>query len=405
MQPVPVPPRGSRNLAPLRAVAPLVIAVAILTAGNGLLTTKTSLELALADAGVGTIRVIVTGYPVGFLIGCATAHRLIARLGHGRTFQLMALLTAAATLLFLVSTDRWEWAALRAANGFALASAFTVAESWVNLDSGPRNRGSLIGFYMIMSTLGLATGQQMINLGDPAGQGLFILSAATCILSALPFAIDGRFRPARRMPAAAGTAVEADEGVSLARLLRITPVVAVAALQTGMTNMNFGVLAPIYAADTGHSAALAAGLVSTWSVGGVLAQLPVGWLSDRVDRRLILAGAGLVAALACLATATLGHLSTPLLFALFFVYGASTLSIYPVAIAYAGSKVESRFIVAISGRLLSVYAVGAVIAPALSNELMARLQPAALFLLLGTVALAVGLGALLEFALGGRKAA
>lgn len=403
MSTLPASPVRSRDSAPLRAIMPLVIAVAIVTAGSGLLTTKTSLELALQDVSVGAVRVIVTGYPVGFLAGCAVVRLIIVRIGHGRTFQAMAALTAAATLLFLASSNFWVWALLRVVNGFAMASMFTVAESWINLDSGPRNRGSLIAFYMIMSTLGLAAGQSMINLGDPAGGGLFVLAAAICLASIMPFVIDGRLRPARRTPGIAFSA-ETDDVIGLLRLLRLAPIAVIAAVQTGMTNMNFGVMAPIYAARTGHEAGTAAALVTAFSVGGFAAQVPIGWLSDRIDRRLILAGAGFAAALSCLAVALFGHVSTALLFVLFFVYGATTLSIYPVAIAYAGSRVESRFIVAISGRLLFVYAAGAVVAPAISNELMARVEPSALFLFLGAAALAVGVGGLVERVLADKTA-
>ena len=394
-------PSLPRELAPLRAILPLVLAVAIVTAGGGLLATKTSLDLAIEGVSVGEVRVVVTGYPLGFLAGCATIRPIIAMIGHGRTFQLMAVLTAVATLLFIASTNFWFWAGLRVVNGFAMASLFTVAESWINLDSGPRNRGSLIALYMIMSTLGLAAGQSMINLGDPFGNGLFVLAAATCLASVAPFAIDGRLRPARRMPGAASS-TETDEGVSLFRLLRIAPLAVIAALQTGVTNMNFGVMGPIYAARTGHEAGTAAALVTVFTLGGLLAQVPIGWLSDRIDRRLILAGSGYCAALACLAATLFGEVSTAMLFVLLLVYGAATLSIYPVAIAYIGSKVESRFMVAISGRLLFVYAIGAVMAPAISNELMARVDPAALFLFLGAAALVVSLGGIIEYVRAGK---
>ncbi|MBB3770375.1 MFS family permease [Angulomicrobium tetraedrale] len=393
---------ASADFGPIRAILPLVLAIAIVTAGSGLLTTRTALELSLAKASVGAIRSVITGYPLGFLLGCALARPMIARIGHGRAFQLMAALTGLATMLFLASSEVWVWTGLRIVNGFAMAVIFTVAESWINLDSGPRNRGSLIAFYMIMSTLGLVAGQSMINLGDPTGAGLILLAALICLAAALPFAVDGRMRPAGYDPSRAEPAT--DEVVSFGRLLRITPLIVVlAVLQTGMTNMNFGVLAPIYATHTGHPAGTAAALVIVFSLGGFIAQFPVGWLSDRIDRPLILAGAGLIAALCCLATALFGHLSTPLLFVLLFVYGATTLCIYPVAIAYAGATIERRFVVAVSGRLLFVYSIGAVIAPPLSNELMARTEPAALFLFLGAISLIVGVGGVAEFALSRRR--
>jgi MFS family permease len=388
-------PGRSRDWAPFHAIAPLVSAVAIVTAGAGLLTTKTSLELALHHVEYQAVRIIVTGYPLGFLVGCLTVRRVIGRIGHGRTFQAMALITAAATLAFVLSSNLWAWTAFRCVNGFCMASMFTVAESWINLDSGPRNRGSLLSFYMIMSTLGLAAGQSMINLGDPGGRGLFVLAAATCLLGAAPFSIGGRLRPARRMVGAAPA--EPDEVFGIRRLLRAAPISVIAAVQTGMTNMTFGVMVPIYATRTGYEPGTAAALVTAFSVGGLVAQMPIGWLSDRIDRRLILAVGGGAAALCCLIVALSGPLPTTLLVLVFLLYGATTLSIYPVSIAYAGSRVESRFIVSISWRLLFIYSLGSLVAPAVSNELMARTTPSALFLFLGTGVLVVAVGALVEF--------
>lgn len=395
--------RAPREFAALREILPLLISIALIAAGSALLTTKTSLDLALQHLSVEAMRVVLTGYPGGFLLGCLFARTLIVGIGHGRTFQLMAVLMASATLLFMVSSDVWLWGGLRVVNGFAMASMFTVAESWINLYSGPRNRGSLLALYMIMSTLGVASGQSMINLGTPGDHRLFVLAAATCLMAALPFVLAGRIHPARRMPSAERLS-EVEELISLPRLLCIVPVVVLAALQAGMSNMNFGVVAPIYASYTGHPASVAAALLTVYSLGGFLVQVPIGWLSDRIDRRFILAGAALISASSCLATALFGHQSVMLLFALFFVYGAAGGAIYPVAIAHAGQKFDSRYIVAISGRLLLVYAVGALIAPAVSNELMVRVQPSALFLFLGSASLVVSLACMLDIAFSRREA-
>ncbi|WP_168990409.1 MFS transporter [Aureimonas flava] len=393
-----------RDLAAVRSIMPLVLAIGIIASGNALLATTTSLSLALGHDSVEAVRVALTGYPLGFLIGCLTARSLISRNGHGRTFQGMAVLMACATALFFVVPDAMAWGALRLVNGFAMACAFTVAESWINLESGPRNRGSLLALYMVMSTLGMASGQSLINLGQPGDARLFIVAAAICLAAALPFAMHRRYHPAGRTHSAAGGAGEPDEQVSLATLLRTVPAVVVAAFQAGMANMNFAVLAPIYAAHTGHSAAVAAALVTCYSLGGFLIQLPMGWLSDRFDRSLILSGAAMTATASCLAIALFGGVSTPLLFALLLVYGAAGSVVYPVAIALAGQRFESRHIVSVSGRLLLVYAVGAVVAPAVCNELMARFEPGALFLLLGAAFLATALSSLAERMVGQRRA-
>ena len=109
-------------------------------------------------------------------------------------------------------------------------------------------------------------------------------------------------------------------------------------------------------------------LVTTFSIGGLLAQPPIGWLSDRIDRRLILLVQGVLVALLCGMIAWAGNRFTPLLFVLFFVYGAVALTIYPVAIAFANAQLESRFMVSVSGGLLLLYSFGNIAHPGHSRR-------------------------------------
>jgi MFS family permease len=179
-------------------------------------------------------------------------------------------------------------------------------------------------------------------------------------------------------------------------LLATVPVCFVAGLQTGMTNMPFNVMAPIYALRLGYTPAEAGALVSVFCLGGLLAQWPVGWLSDRFPRRKVLAAVAFTAAANCLAILLLAHLSALLLFGLVFLFGFAALSIYPLTVAYASSTMDQSFFVSLSSRLLLLHGVGSITAPALSNELMARFGPSALFFMLGAATFCVGAVAMFE---------
>jgi len=134
-------------------------------------------------------------------------------------------------------------------------------------------------------------------------------------------------------------------------------------------------------------------LVTTFSIGGLLAQAPIGWLSDRVDRRVLLLAQGVLAAILCAMIAWAGNHFAPLLFVLFFMYGAVALTIYPVAIAFANAQLETRYMVSVSGGLLLLYSVGNVLTPGIAADLMTRIAPQALFLMLGSGALLVAVAA------------
>lgn len=160
-----------------------------------------------------------------------------------------------------------------------------------------------------------------------------------------------------------------------------------------MTNMNVYTMTPIYAERVHLDAAVAVTLVTAFSLGGMLAQAPVGWLSDRMDRRVLLLVQGLAGAGLCAAIAWPGSCPQMLLYGLFFAYGAIALTIYPVGIAYANSQLDSRHMVSASGSLLLLYSIGNIMTPGLAAQLMELFAPQALFLLLGSGAFLVAVAA------------
>jgi len=125
----------------LRAIVPMIAGTAIMCAGNGLLTTVVGLTLIRGGVDPEAVQPIVTGYPLGFLVGCLTARQLIIRLGHARAFATLVLLEAAASIGFTLSFHAWVWVGLRIVDGFCIAGCFTTVESWVNLNADTRSRG------------------------------------------------------------------------------------------------------------------------------------------------------------------------------------------------------------------------------------------------------------------------
>lgn len=375
-------------LAQLRPVAAAVLAVAIASAATGLMTTKVSLDLELHKAGVNAVRLVVTGYPLGFIAGCLTVRTIVARAGHGRTFLGLIVVLALLSLAFAATPDPSIWFLLRVGSGFALAAIYTVVESWINLESRLDNRGALLSFYMILSTSGTAAGPLLIGLNASDGMGSIYLAAAVYLLSGLPLLLSGRMTPSS---STGSQRPRFDKPLALKVLFAAAPAAVAGALQVGMTNMTFAVMAPIYATRIGYGPAAAGALVSVFALGGLLAQWPVGWLSDRVPRHKVIAVAGFVAAFSCALIYALAHLSPVLLYGLVFLYGGSTIAIYPLVVAFASSRIEPMYQVSLASRLLLLYGLGSIASPALTNELMARLGPSALFALLGAAALAVSM--------------
>ncbi len=378
------------------AIVPVMASVCIVTTGNALLTTSVSLKLSDPQIASSVVQFVLTAFPVGFLTGCILAKSVVVRLGHERTFLLVALLSAIVASGFMLTTLVPVWILLRLLSGLSLAMIFVVCESWINLYADERNRGTYFSLYMMTSVLAVLLGQVLVALVGAESPYLFAVAAGTIYLGVFFCRFLGGRWPA--LPAWPQTAeivgvLPIEKGFGLWRLAVLVPVTIVGVFQAGMTNTNVFAMTPIYGVHVGLTASATVGLLSAFSIGGLLAQAPVGLLSDRFDRRIMLLVQGALAALLCAAIVWAGNRHPALLVVLFFAYGATTLTIYPVAIAFANSQIDGRYMVAASGGLLLLYSFGNVMTPGVAAGLMTHVAPQALFVLLGSGAALVAAAA------------
>lgn len=391
--------QGWRDASRLRAVLPIMVALCIVGTGNSLLTVTISLYLSRLGASAEAIRAVLTAFPIGFLAGCLVARRLIARIGHEKAFLFTTLLGLATSMVFLATTMMEAWFVLRFLNGFSIAVLFVVCESWINLYADETRRGRYFSLYMLMTVLSVVFGQLLVEAAGPQSPYLILLSVVT-IAAGLAYSrfIVGRWPalPASSVAIAADLTQPAssEKRYGLRQLVRLAPVTVLGVFQAGITNTNVFVMTPIYGAQVGLDPAVTIGLITAFSLGGMLGQAPLGWLSDHVERRYVLLVQGTLTAALCAAIGWLGNRQPALLYCLFFAYGFIALTIYPVAIAFANSRIESRHMVAASGALLLLYSLGNVLTPGVSAALMEFGAPWALFALLGSGAALVAGAAL-----------
>ncbi|AZO14149.1 MULTISPECIES: MFS transporter [unclassified Mesorhizobium] len=376
-----------------RAMLPIMVGVCLACIGSAMLTTAVSLHLGKPGISPQVVQIVLTAYPVGFLVGCLVTRPAVAQYGHERTFVVILVLALLAASGFVFTDFLPSWICFRLLGGMAMASLFVVCESWINLYAEQHNRGALFSLYMLTTAIAVLLGQLLVGLVGPQSPHLFTVAAATVLLALVSKFVGGRWPalPATD-PEHAGSARPVKRLGPLA-LFRLAPVTVVAIFQGGITNMNIFVLTPIYGTQIGLSAATTVGLVTTISIAGMLAQTPVGWLSDRFERRIILLVQGILSVALCATIAWVGNSSVPLLFVLFFVYGCTALTVYPVAMAFGASQLHSRYMVGASGTLLLLYSIGNVATPGISAGLMQHMGAPAMFLLLGGGAVLVTLAA------------
>lgn len=352
----------------LLPIVALLASTAFLLTANGLHGLLLPVRGTLDGFSTTDIGLIGAGWAVGFVLGCLYAPHLVQRAGHVRAFTAASASAAIVVLLNGMLVAPWAWIGLRVLSGFVIATAFMIIESWLNERATNESRGTIFAIYMTVTYLGLTGGQLLLITAEIQSSVLFMLGAIFFCLAVLPTALSKAASP---QPL---TRVS----LNLPQLLENSPVAAFTVLMVGVVNGAFGALAPVFAAAVGLSTTLIALMMAAAIVAGALAQLPVGRISDRLDRRHVLAACALGSALAGLAI----FLFVPdgiSLVVLTALYGAMAYVLYSLAVAHANDFAAPEDFVAVSGGLLLLYGIGTMIGPVVASYVMQAVRPGALF--------------------------
>ena len=262
----------------IRPLIPLLLTAGILLGGNGLQGTLIAMRGALEGFEPSTIGFIGTFYFLGFLLGCLSITRMMRAVGHVRSFATLAAIASAGTLLLVLVVDPVMWSAIRFATGFCFAGLFTIMESWLNSGVSNTDRARVLALYRIID-IGSVTGAQfLIPVFGAGGFTIFAIMSMMITLSLVPVSLADRSNPAP----------PEEVGLDLAKVWRISPLASIGCIAVGLTNSAFRTLSPVYAEQIGMSVADVVTFVSVSIIGGAIIQYPLGYLSDRWDRRTIL---------------------------------------------------------------------------------------------------------------------
>jgi MFS family permease len=370
-------------VAAVASVWALLLGMALLMIGNGLQGSLLGVRASLEAFPTTVIGLLMSGYYVGFLAGSTLAPKLVARVGHIRVFGALAALASIAILIHAVLVQPLTWGLMRLVSGFAYAGLYVVAESWLNDQASNHTRGRLLSVYMVVSIGGMALGQGLLNVADPAGAGLFMLVSILVSLAVIPMLLSARPGPPFAAPAHVGPRA----------LYRISPLGVVAMFGTVMAHGAFFGMAAVYGRAAGLSVPEISLLIGLWLLGGVAAQWPLGWLSDALDRRRMLTAVTFAAALlAVVAPFQVGR--TNLGLALVALYGGLALPMYSLCLAHANDFLEPKQMVQASGTLVLIGGIGASLGPVSVAVMMAAIGPDGFFWWLAAIHAAIGLFAL-----------
>ena len=330
----------------------LMLGMLLLMLGNGLQGTLLGVRGSIENIDPSMLGYIMSAYFVGFLGGSRITPILLRRVGHVRVFAALGSLVSAAFILYAAVVDPFIWILLRLLVGFCFSGIYVVAESWLNESSTNENRGQTLSAYFIIQMLGIVLGQLLLNLANPAGYELFVLITVLVSVSFAPILLSSTKTPV----------YDTSQAMSISELIKASPLACVGTfLLGGVFSTLFG-MAPVYATERGLSIAEVSYFISAIYTGGLLFQYPIGYLSDKLDRRwLIIATAGIGALTAICAPWAGDSVATLILIAL--IIGGMSNPMYSLLLAYANDYLETEQMPAASGGFLFINGAGAMSGP------------------------------------------
>ncbi|MFK8033327.1 MAG: MFS transporter [Hyphomicrobiales bacterium] len=332
---------------------PLLVAAGILLAGNGLQGTLITLRGTAEGFSPLDIGLIGAGYSTGFLLACIYAPRLLQSVGHIRTFAALAALSAVCTLLMVMIIDDWIWVAFRFIMGFCFSGLFTTIESWINSKAEKQNRARVLSFYRIIDLVAVTSSQFLIPAFGVMSFAIFSVAAMLYCMSLVPISLSDKSSP--RPPE--------NFKFDLKAIWSISPLACFGCFTIGLTNSAFRMVGPLYAQDIGFDETGIALFMSTGIAGGILLQYPLGWLSDRYNRRisLMIATSGAIAAGVTLSA--LGSISQTASMIGIFAFGAFAMPLYALSAAHANDQAKDDQYVLVAAGLMFFFSAGAIGGP------------------------------------------
>jgi MFS family permease len=351
---------------------PLLLGVMLLMVGNGVQGSLLGIRGALEGFSTFELSVVMSAYFLGFLGGSRLAPEMIRRVGHVRVFSALGSMISAVLVLYPLLLDWQAWALMRVLIGFCFSGVYVTAESWLNNTASNETRGQALSAYMIVQMLGIIASQGLLAMGDPSGFGLFIIPSVLVSLAFMPILLADT-------PAPTFASVKR---MSFAQLFRTSPLGCAGMLLTGgVFSAMFG-MASVYGAMSAMTIAEIAVFVAAMYVGGLVLQYPVGWFSDRVDRRVLILWMSTAGAVVMAVAAAM-----PLPFVLEVLVagllGGIINPLYSLLIAHTNDYLSKEEMPGASAGLIFLNGFGAIFGPLLAGWLMGEIGPKGYFLIIG----------------------
>lgn len=340
-------------------VAGIILAMSIVALGNGLMYVYIPVLLNSQGFAPTWAGWILTGLSAGGLAGCVLSAPLVRRVGHARAYMVSTSLILLSHLAIAATVDPALWIIARALYGFGICALFVISQSWLNDAVSNDIRGRVMSIFYVAYIVCLGIGYYLLAFVDLLDGSVPLLCILFTTLSILPAGLTTLPQP----PVPAGASIAIREA------WRVSPVAVAGMLAVGALSMLISGFAPIHATDIGFDQQSVATLMFALPVGTVLLQIPLGWISDRTDRRYVLFAASAIVAVAGLFAWSFDGSALPILIAIYLVWSGASDSIYSLSTAHASDRASKDELVTLSGTLLFLWSIAGFIAPGIGTIL------------------------------------
>ncbi len=330
----------------------ILLGIGFMMLANGLQGTLLGVRAMIEGFSTFTTGIVMSGYFIGVFIGSFIAPILVKRVGHIRVFSALASLASISILFHGVYINPVMWMLMRVVTGISFAGFYVVTESWLNDRASNETRGKVLSIYMVIVTIGMGAGQFLLNVAQPEKIDLFILISIIISFGLIPILLTAKPAPD----------FETSSKMSMIDLYRASPLAVIGNCLTGMAHGTIFGLGAIYARAVLVDIKLIAWFMACFLIGSLVSQWPVGYFSDRIGRRTIMAGLSLVSIVCCF-LAVVTPKDSLLFYLIIIVLGGAAMPMYSICVAYANDRLEPHQIVGASGSLVMVSGIGLMTGP------------------------------------------
>ena len=334
---------------------------------------------------------MMSGYFIGFFVGATMVPKLVSKVGHIRVFAAFASMASLSSLVHVVFVDPYVWILARFLTGFSMIGIFIIVESWLNDRANNKTRGKVLSLYMLITYVGMALGNLLLNVSNPKNYEPFILISLLFSIALIPILLTKRKPPKFKKTTS----------IKIKELFKISPFGSFSMICTGFIFAPIFTLLSVYAITMKLSIFETSLLLVGVMLAGALFQWPIGSLSDKYDRRIVIIGASIAATFFSIAaifvsgagtslsnlfletTVSFNYFSTAMdktmLFLFIILLAGMTLPLFSLNLALVNDYIPKEKFVAAGGGLNIIFGLGAMAGPIMCSTLMRFLGPNGFF--------------------------